>query len=32
MGFSVIPVAFGVVMAALDLVMMSTIKQVGTGT
>jgi len=32
MGFSVLPVAFGVVMAALDLVMMSTIKQVGTGS
>jgi len=32
MGFSVIPVAFGVVMAGLDLVMMSTVKQVGTGS
>jgi len=32
MGFSVLPIAFGVVMAALDLVMMSTIKQVGTGS
>jgi multidrug transporter EmrE-like cation transporter len=32
MGFSVVPVAFGVVMAVLDLVMMSTVKQVGTGT
>lgn len=32
MSFSVLPVAFGILMAALDLVMMSTIKQVGTGT
>jgi multidrug transporter EmrE-like cation transporter len=32
MGFSLIPVGFGVVMAALDLIMMSTIKQVGTGS
>jgi len=31
MGFSVIPIAFGVVMAALDLVMMASVKQVGTG-
>jgi multidrug transporter EmrE-like cation transporter len=31
MGFSVLPVAFGVVMAALDLVMMASVKQVGTG-
>ena len=31
MGFSLLPVAFGVVMAVLDLIMMSTIKQVGTG-
>ena len=32
MGFSALPVAFGVVMAALDIVMMSTVKQVGTGS
>jgi len=31
MGFSVLPIAFGVVMAALDLVMMASVKQVGTG-
>ena len=31
MGFSVIPVAFGVVMAAIDLVMMASVKQVGSG-
>jgi multidrug transporter EmrE-like cation transporter len=32
MGFSLLPVAFGVVMAVLDLIMMSTVKQVGMGT
>lgn len=31
MGFSMLPVAFGATMAVLDLVMMSTVKQVGTG-
>jgi multidrug transporter EmrE-like cation transporter len=31
MGFSVIPVAFGVVMAAIDLAMMASVKQVGIG-
>jgi multidrug transporter EmrE-like cation transporter len=32
MGFSVLPIAFGATMAVLDLVMMSTVKQVHVGT
>jgi len=31
MGFSLVPVAFGVGMAVIDLIMMGTVKQVGTG-
>ena len=32
MGFSVLPIAFGATMTVLDLVMMSTVKQVHVGT